>query len=747
MAVDKREVDQFRKKYAERISQELGEQEQGEGIISHEYEEFRKAYLPKRLSLYEQWCSISEKVLHFAPDKAKAQELQEAIDAAHLNVTPTGAASFALFIPLLVIIVGIFVGYIIPSLLFSTANSFFIIFAIIIGLGLIVPFQKLPYIIANTWRLKASNQMVLCIFYIVTYMRHTSNLELAIDFAADHLDAPLSLDLKKVIWNIETERFDSIKESLDDYLEGWKKYNREFIEAMHLIESSLYESSENRRLNALDKALEVILDETYEKMLQYAHELKNPITTLHMMGVVLPILGLVILPLAVNFLGNVKWYHLFALYNIFLPIIVFYYGKSILSKRPSGYGQSDLSKDPQLKRFQNIRIKIGKGELLISPAYLALIVFCLLFFIGMFPLILHSLSPGLDCVYVAEPPIDKPNFFCATEFEEDSRPVHSLMEYHQVLDPEGNPTEAKAGPFGLGSTILSLAITLAFGLSIGAYYLMRSKSLMKIREESRRLEEEFASALFQLGNRLGDGIPAEIAFAKVARVMEGTVTGDFFNLVDNNIRKNGMGLERAIFDEKRGAIVYYPSNLIESSMKVLIESSKKGPLVASQALINVSEYIKQMHRVDERLKDLMTDVVSSMQSQISFLTPAIAGIVIGITSMITTIMLALSSKLTEMGSETPAEGASYAGILSLLGGGNAIPTYWFQIIVGLYVVQIIIILSILVNGIQNGADKLNERYLIGKYLISSTITYVLIALVVVLVFNLIAGNIIGAINK
>ena len=58
---------------------------------------------------------------------------------------------------------------------------------------------------ASTWRMKASNQMVQSIFYIVTYMRHTSNLERAIEFAANHLEAPLSLDFRKILWDVETE--------------------------------------------------------------------------------------------------------------------------------------------------------------------------------------------------------------------------------------------------------------------------------------------------------------------------------------------------------------------------------------------------------------------------------------------------------------------------------------------------------------------------------------------------------------
>ena len=178
--------------------------------------------------------------------------------------------------------------------------------------------------------------MVLSVFYIVTYMRHTSNLENAIDFAAEHLPPPLSLDFKKIIWNVETQRYSSIKESLDAYLETWKKYNIEFVESVHLIESSLYENSESRRLNSLEKSLTLILDETYEKMLHYAHNLQGPLTMLNMLGIVLPILGLVILPLVVSFMEQVRWYHLMLLYNIALPIGVFYMSRAVLSTRPTG---------------------------------------------------------------------------------------------------------------------------------------------------------------------------------------------------------------------------------------------------------------------------------------------------------------------------------------------------------------------------------------------------------------------------
>ena len=91
-----------------------------------------------------------------------------------------------------------------------------------------------------------------------------------------------------------------------------------------------------------------------------------------------------------SFLGGVSWYHIAVLYNIVIPIIVYIMGKVILSKRPTGYGDSDISKDhPELKKYQNFIINFLGTEIKISPLYLSISVAILLFFIGVMPLLLH----------------------------------------------------------------------------------------------------------------------------------------------------------------------------------------------------------------------------------------------------------------------------------------------------------------------------------------------------------------------
>jgi hypothetical protein len=716
-------MQKYRVKLAEQLEVRGAAEEFGKPVFSKEYNEFKKEYLPKRLTFYEKLCNLSGKILKISPGKQKEPLLQEAINVCHLNITPTGVASFSILAPLIVILFGAGISFLIFG------SMFFVMFFLLTGVVMISPLSNLPFFLASNWRMKSSNQMVLCIFYIVTFMRHTSNLELAVRFAGEHLDPPLSLDLKKVLWDIETEHYDTIKDSLEFYLESWRKYNMEFIEAFHLIESSLYESSDERRLSLLDKSLDVILTETYEKMLHYAHNLKSPITMLHMLGVILPILGLVILPLVVNFMGNVKWYHLSMLYNVALPISVYLLGKKILSTRPTGYGDTDTSDaNPNLKKYKDIIINLAGLEIRLNPIIISIFVAIVFLLIGFSPLIMHTAGMQDIKLYGEDPTSPCGGIFC-------------LLGYKESTAPE---TLGKiVGPYGLGAAILSLFIVLGVGLPIGIYYKLRSTNIIKIREKSKKLEAEFASALFQLGNRLGDGLPAEISFGKVADVMKDTVSGSFFDLVSSNIRRLGMSVKDAIFNPRTGALVYFPSRVIESSMKVLIQSLKKGPRIAAQAIMNIARYIKEIHKVNERLKDLMADIISSMQSQIKFLAPTIAGIVIGITSMVTTILSKLSAQLAQLQTAGGAPGAGGGlGVIELFGDG--VPTFYFQLIVGIYVVQIVYILTIMSNGIENGADSLAEKYFLGQNLVRSTAMYCAIATVVMLIFNFIASQILGS---
>ncbi|MCX6707168.1 MAG: hypothetical protein NT001_03430, partial [Candidatus Woesearchaeota archaeon] len=175
--IGKKEIDDVMQKYKERMEKELSGSHSAfrasadkEPGASKDYEDFRKENISPRLTLYEKCCNISENLLKISPDKKKLPEYEESIRICHLNATPSGVASFSILATIAIIVLGSLIGYI----LFQ--SPFFIFFFLIAGVAAYIPLNRLPMLFANSWRMKASNQMVLCVFYIVTYMRHTSNL-------------------------------------------------------------------------------------------------------------------------------------------------------------------------------------------------------------------------------------------------------------------------------------------------------------------------------------------------------------------------------------------------------------------------------------------------------------------------------------------------------------------------------------------------------------------------------------------
>jgi hypothetical protein len=301
---------------------------------------------------------------------------------------------------------------------------------------------------------------------------------------------------------------------------------------------------------------------------------------------------------------------------------------------------------------------------------------------------------------------------------------------------------------GLFALLLSLLVILAISLFFSVSYLRKTKNIIQSRDNSKVLEGEFNNSLFQLGNRIGDGTPAELAFGRVAESAKGLVTENFFKTVNANIQSMGMPLEKAIFDRKRGAIINYTSNLISTSMHILIESVKKGLKVAAESLMSIADYVRNINKINDRLRDLLADVISDMKSNMTFLAPLLAGVVVGLSAMITLILGKLSSIVSIAASAgTDISSLGQIGtITSLFKVENMISPYFLQICIGLYIIEIIFILTKTLVTVDAGQDELKETNEIGKNLLRGTLLYLIVALIAVIVLSLVASVALSGLN-
>ena len=593
---------------------------------------------------------------------------------------------------------------------------------VLIGLATYFIIQEIPVLLKRRFRAKANDEVIIAVFYIVAFMRFNSNLELATQFAANYLTGPLSLDFKRILWELENAKYPNIKVAYDKYLEGWRDENLEFLEAIYLIESSLFESEDFRRISLLDKSLDTILRGSYEKMLHFAQDLRGRVGAFNMIGVVLPILGLIILPLAASFSDpKSTWEVVFLLYDIIIPIVVMYFAFVIIFSRPAGVNSVKMPTKLNLKELTQIPIKISKNKkIYVSPKVPAIVIFSLFLFIGLIPIIIHGF--GYD---------EQVNSFIGSVFGNSNSPFATFQAYKDING------EYTYGPYGLYPGLLSLFIPLSFAFGIGYYLKGKYRNLIHIRDKTKKLEIEFASATFQLGSRINEGISAELAFGAVADTMKGTETGTFFSEIDTNIKFNGFGVEQAIFDSDKGAINIYPSELIISSMKIFIKANEKGPDIAAKTLIDLSRYLSEIHMSNERLKDLLAEPIGSMKGQASFLAPLISGVVISIVSLVTMIMGILSDKTSEL-SASQGSGGEISTFL-----GESIPTYLFQSVVGIYIVMLIAILVYIVVSLEDGEDIVLVKHSIGDKLIKGMTKYAVIVTLGVSLFTLVGSRVLA----
>jgi len=437
--------------------------------------------------------------------------------------------------------------------------------------------------------------------------------------------------------------------------------NREFVEAIEIIISSLRQVEQTRN-EMLTEVVNVILDGNRESAKHFTQSLQTPVMVVHAMGVILPVLGLVLFPLISVFLG-IGSFALFFGYNVILPIILLFVISSILESRPSTFSRIDISENPDVP---------PKGRFFLhgKPA-------------SAWPFGLMAAIAG-------------------------------IFAGGSIYLFEGNESV-------LAPVIMMGAVASGFAV----YYILLTFQLTGLREKTREIEEEFAEALYQLGNQIYSGIPLEISLEHSIKKTQNLKVHDLFSKALNNIKSLGMTFRQAFFDKTYGALRYYPSRLVRSVMNAVIESADKGAKVASVTMVSISKYLKNIHATQEQINDELSEPISSMKFQLYFLSPMISGVVVTLTVIILTILQQLSEKTAALplGSFVP------------LFGKVGITTFEFVIVVSVYLIETIFILSYFINGIENGADTIGRQYTTGVSLIVGYVVFVITLGLTLMIFG------------
>ncbi len=675
----------------------------------------------QRLNRYEKFCQKSASLLQLSAGKSTHDKLTHPIKLLTWNITPGMVLSAS-------VITG-FIAFILFFILFviNAIAGFFIPMPIMLGLMLLVfgsayYTYQYPILEAKNKVIESSGQMILAILYMVVFLRKTPNLEGAVRFAATNLQGPIAKDLKMILWKIEIGEENNIDEALENYTKRWKKYNDDFLESLSIIISSMNEPNPGRRQEMLENSIETILDGTKEDMKHYAQSLKTPVMILNAMGAMLPVLGMIMLPLVSVFMGGaITPLHLVILFNISLPIFLWWFMQRVLSARPP-----TVSSEPT---DESILPKRGRYPFNVFGNEIELPVWPIGAVVGLVIAIFGIIGY-----------ISFPAFYPVEDFDPSMAPGVFM-------------SDGEMSPFPM--LMRSILIVLGLGIAVGLTLFLGNTKRKKKEKQIEEIESQFPTALFTLGNKISGGTPIEVALQKAAESTSDMEISELFQTASGNVQRMGMTFEEALFDEKHGALKQFPSKMIETVMRAVLRSSEKGTKMASTAMITISDYLDNIHKTQEQLNDLMEETKTTIQMLAYMLAPVVSGVAVGMSQTIISAMFQLTESFEGAQDDLRADdapGGEEAGAEAGAGGGmemggilgnmdTAIPPELLQFVVGIYLIQLIYILGTFYTKITKGNDETYRNLLVGKILISAIIIYSLVVIVVSLMFGGIVSEI------
>ena len=184
-------------------------------------------------------------------------------------------------------------------------------------------------------RIRAAGEAPILVGYLTMAMKIVPNLERADSFAGEQLEGRMGKELKENISERYLHLHSGADEGFSKFAKHWEKACPELDRSIYLIRSSANERTKDSRTRTLNRALQLVLQGTRERMRDFASGIYLPTLLIYSMGVLLPLVFVVILPVLSVINIQVGLVHVLVLYCFLLPLVVYALSNQVLSKRPA----------------------------------------------------------------------------------------------------------------------------------------------------------------------------------------------------------------------------------------------------------------------------------------------------------------------------------------------------------------------------------------------------------------------------
>ncbi|MEM4598575.1 MAG: type II secretion system F family protein, partial [Candidatus Diapherotrites archaeon] len=636
--------------------------------------------LKKKMPRYVRFCKmIASKVPAIGAQKKFPEEHNNAIEFLGWDLRPEEFSAAVNFTALLLVFAAfaawlVVVASPISKTLATVPYSQYAVLALLVVAALSIAnyIYRYPISAAQAEQKKALGYIPEIVGYMIMSMKLTPNLEKAVEFSADHGRGKIAEEFKKLTWDISTGIYTTITEGLDRLAYRWGSYAPEFKRALVRIRASVLEDTEAKRDTVLNKTMDELLATIKEKMDTYARSLRQPAVVLFFVGVLLPLILMIILPIGSVFSGLplANPLVIIALYNIAIPLGLLYFALGILKQRPPTQEAPEIPDDyPGLPPKNKVRLGNTYIDIFLLVAIVAFVGVIASYYFhqeGFPPKSMLKSEYVETPVQIIRADRTEKEVLERSGYQENYFDIPDGVLYRQYLSSYSETKSADAErkaetkvlfekkiffmtkenditPYNLW---FGLILTFSLCLFILLYYPAKYKR--KIQLEISAMESEFKDALYIMASRLGENRPMEEVLKQTIDFLPNAlISRQVFSKTIDNITLLGMPLDSAVFDQKFGSVARIPSEVIKTGMRLVVDASSLGTSIAARTLASLSIQLDNTEKVAKALKEMIDEITVTMRTMAVIIAPVVLGITTALFKIVVLTMASISQSISE----------------------------------------------------------------------------------------------------
>ncbi|MBS3061642.1 MAG: hypothetical protein J4215_03600 [Candidatus Diapherotrites archaeon] len=484
-------------------------------------------------------------------------------------------------------------------------------------------------------------EMLVGILEIANYISLDTSIDYAIQQTNMNLHGVLHDQFEIMLERIQRKKYKTIGEGFEDFIPIWLKVNPDFVKGLSLLQTATLSAKEEREKIILE-VIETIIVAYHQSGKRFAEELSSQTQTMIGAGVIFPIMMLMLTPMISIFMPDfITLPMLIFIFNIFFPTILLMMAMQFAANRVQ-ISAIQLDRSPDYRRIP-------------TSFYAIPVVIVGIFLI---PTILHFLS--LSQVLV----------------------INKEYSFENVVKIWTS----------------TLGITIGVGIISWMYVNTHKKLWQRIHDieaDLPHLLQVFATYL-SLNRSVESIMDDVIDDYKKHGLQNHPVTGMFSEMRERLYRTKDTMMEIV----KNVLPTICPSKRVTSVFDKIVSFSDIDQASAAKSAKLIREQTISIYKLDDYIQTLLADTGSLVQGTITILIPLLAS-----ASVIMTMAIVMSLTFIE---------DKLAAIFELFGGhfelglikvDKIIPPTILEFVVGIYFLEMVLILSLFLSNVKHGTDK------------------------------------------